>query len=110
MNKLFTLGIICIIGTIFYGFSSLHYKVDILMDPRALCCNDARCNERLCSEPSSAYLKPYCNFEVSITCYDCIYLSARGQVCYNPSYTCCILHDGVTRYCGGPNPLKEGKN
>jgi hypothetical protein len=109
MNKLFLAGIIVIAATIFYGFSSLSYKTYTLGDPQALCCEQGFCADRPCSDPSWAALKPYC-IMYAISCYECIRLIARDQVCFNPPKNiCCILYDGVTRYCGGPNPLKIGQ-
>lgn len=105
MNKLFAIGIICITVTIFYGFSSLSYKANTLIDPQAHCCNYSQCNLQPCSSNSTVALKPNCYPDVDITCFDCIYYTARRQVCLDPPINCCILGDGVTLYCGGDNPL-----
>jgi hypothetical protein len=84
---------------IFYGFSSLSYKTNTLIESQLPCCNLAMCNDMPCSSWSGAELKPYCYPGVTITCLECISLSARGKVCADPKYTCCVV-DEDTIFCG----------
>lgn len=99
--------------TLLYGFSSLHYKNNFLSDPKLRCCELGGCNHNPpynyapCSTLANAYLKPNCehNQSVTISCYECVDLIRQNRVCFNPPPSCCLLHDGFTLYCGGPNPL-----
>ncbi len=105
MNKL-KYPILFLLLVVFLNSSdSLSYKNEILSSLPP-CCNWAMCNAAPCSSQSSIGLKSSaCEDDIILTCYQCIYYSARGEVCNDPVQTYCILADG-TRYYGDENPTK----
>ena len=86
MNKFFIIGLIFITVTIFYGFSSLSYKTNTLIDPKALCCEGGECEtgppaKTNCNSPSSAkiWITPWRCESVIFTCRECVYATVVSK-------------------------------
>lgn len=86
MNKFYAIGIICITVTIFYGFSSLSYKTNTLIEPDAYCCEGGECEtgppaKTNCNSKSSAHIwiTPWRCEEITITCRECVYATVVSK-------------------------------